>query len=468
MQSPTLLAPPSATRSLPQAAPAADVGRAVSAPLARNRSWNGAAAPALARSSSSPAAPAAPYPIEPAAAELPALYAHGKARRKVYKDVRVLGRGSEGTVKLATCVETGEQVALKSMPKPPLPSAMSGKPRRPGTRDDALEARLKFERDIRKRFFVMRSHSGHPHLPTYIELFETESKFYIVSAICQGGTLEHYVNEQGGVLEEADALFVTTLLLRTLAYIHSHGITHRDIKPSNIFLRHKGKLDSLTLADFAGAFVDGQSQRAPQQAAEDDDEEEDYDGSTLSLSSARSSMSGSGGASTVLSLGSQSGAGAGAAPHFSQAGNMKTLTGTPYYLAPEIVDGRGYTSAVDVWSAGCIAYEMLYGRSPFQHSSSFTELYGNISRGAYEIPADAGVSDAAGNFVRELLETDPACRLTAVQALQHPWILGNSTLGRKARLLSGAQVFWRADGGVLEPVLPTDSGVGLEQLSLGD
>jgi len=111
---------------------------------------------------------------------------------------------------------------------------------------------------------------------------------------------------------------------------------------------------------------------------------------------------------------------------------------------------------------------MLYGRTPFQDSGSFGELFSRIGSAKFTIPTSVNVSDVAANFVTELLEIDAEVRLTAVQALQHPWIMGSAGAGRKHRLLSGAEVFFRADNGSLEPMLPTDSGVGLEMLSLSD
>lgn len=155
--------------------------RASTAPLARAASGSSAhTAPPRTNT-----VPHSPVPITgpvPTPDELQLIYASGKARRKAFKDLKVLGAGSEGTVKLALNIETGEKVAIKAMPKPALPKTPGGKAHRILQRglnasyDSMLQAREKMETQIRKRFYAMKSHSGHPHLPIYRELFETSEK----------------------------------------------------------------------------------------------------------------------------------------------------------------------------------------------------------------------------------------------------------------------------------------------------
>ncbi|KAI9022690.1 kinase-like domain-containing protein [Hyaloraphidium curvatum] len=405
---------------------AAAAGSPLAGPQPGNRTPSPArpapAPPPSAVCSAGEEADPARYPVDPTPDELAALYLRGKNRRKAnYRDLKILGRGSEGTVKLALKVDTNEKVALKSMPKPNLPA---GNPKSfTSSKQAEYDSRIKFERDIRRRYFAMRSHNGHPHLPRYLDMLETKEKFYIVTAICHGGTLQSYVAKNGGLMEEEDALYVVTILLRTLAYIHEHGITHRDLKPSNVFLREPDRLESMCIADFAGAFIDHDRSLAP--------------------------------SATRPELGTDS-------PLFpvvptADPKAMKTITGTPFYLAPEIVQGKRYDSKVDMWSLGCIAYELLYGATPFQSCGSFDELFGRIARAAYEIPRDASlkVSDAAANFVRELLVPDPSHRPSAADALRHPWILGDGA-PRRGRMRSGVQVFWREGG--LETAVPASVG----------
>lgn len=105
---------------------------------------------------------------------------------------------------------------------------------------------------------------------------------------------------------------------------------------------------------------------------------------------------------------------------------MTTIAGTPFFLAPELVTSahnRSYTNKIDVWSLGVITHQLLLGTTPFQDSTSFTELYKRIVRADFQIPSSAPISNLARDFIRTLLEPNPDKRPSAAQVLQHPWIL---------------------------------------------
>ncbi|KAI9027099.1 kinase-like domain-containing protein [Hyaloraphidium curvatum] len=391
-------------------------------------------------------APAFPYPLEPNAEQLRALYSWGSSRRKAYQDVRVLGSGSEGTVKLCRCIDNGAMVALKAMNKPPAPGNRGG---RAGTQ--MAETRAAFERSIRERFFAVKSHNGHPHMPFYIELFETEEKIYLVTTVCEGGTLQKYILDQGGELDESEALFIASMIFGTLAYAHGAGLVHRDLKPANIMLKEAGNLDSLVIMDWDGCHV------GPP-VIPGEEQEECLAETWQFVGSGNDAWAGKGAQTAEAEIASTSVGSSGAV--------MQTLVGTPFYLAPEVVAGKSYTAKVDVWSAGCIVYEMLYGETPFQASGSFTELFTRICRGAYTIPPGYDhVSPAAANFVREVLEPDPSLRLGAFQALQHPWILGTVPGSKHHRTSSGVEVFFRSDSKTLDLALPLVSAGMMEHLA---
>lgn len=102
---------------------------------------------------------------------------------------------------------------------------------------------------------------------------------------------------------------------------------------------------------------------------------------------------------------------------------MQTICGTPYYLSPELVKGVAYTSKVDLWSVGCIAHALLYGKSPFEGSKNFAELYVRITRADFTFPDIAnGPSEKARSFVRYLLQADSSMRPEAGLALAHAWV----------------------------------------------
>ncbi|KAI9012451.1 kinase-like domain-containing protein [Hyaloraphidium curvatum] len=138
-----------------------------------------------------------------------------------------------------------------------------------------------------------------------------------------------------------------------------------DVKPANVLLRRKDDPSSVVLADFDGCFVSNPGEDAP---------------------------------------------------------GMKTLVGTPYFLAPELVSGKGYGPEVDVYAAGCIAFLLACGRTPFGDSSSFGELYSRISSGGWLFPSSARISRSLEDLICSMLRTDPAGRPSASAALAHPFV----------------------------------------------
>jgi calcium-dependent protein kinase len=108
---------------------------------------------------------------------------------------------------------------------------------------------------------------------------------------------------------------------------------------------------------------------------------------------------------------------------------MTTMVGTPYYIAPEILNQgefgstKGYTAAVDCWSLGVIAYMLLSGTPPFKGRRD-REVLQAVRRGKYTLsgPKWDNVSEEAKDFIRHLLVYNPSKRMTAETALKHPWL----------------------------------------------
>jgi len=103
---------------------------------------------------------------------------------------------------------------------------------------------------------------------------------------------------------------------------------------------------------------------------------------------------------------------------------MNTACGTPGYVAPEILESKGYSSAVDMWSAGVIMYILLCGYPPF-YSDNDAELFESIMQAKYQFhsPYWDHISDEAKNLIRSLLVPNPEKRLTADQALAVTWFM---------------------------------------------
>lgn len=115
---------------------------------------------------------------------------------------------------------------------------------------------------------------------------------------------------------------------------------------------------------------------------------------------------------------------------------LKTMCGTPGYVAPEILERSPYDEQCDMWSLGVIVYILLGGYSPFEEQSQEV-LFKKIRRGEYTFHEEfwGPVSHDAKDLIRKLLIVDPKKRLTASQALKHKWmivsgdVLANQDLG---------------------------------------
>ncbi|KAH0589458.1 hypothetical protein H2248_005208 [Termitomyces sp. 'cryptogamus'] len=207
----------------------------------------------------------------------------------------------------------------------------------------------------------------HPNICELKEVFfqQDSQDINLVLELIEGGDLLDYILQKGG-LSEADSQHITYQLCDALAYIHSKNVTHRDLKPENVLLT-KDSPPKVKVADFGLAkFVD-----------------------SLTM--------------------------------------LKTMCGTPSYLAPEVVaqpNNGGYDNLVDSWSVGVIVFSMLTNSSPFveeeRHDVRTRILQRTIDWSV--LTSKEGVSAQAIDFVQRLLEIDPRQRMGLADSLQHPWL----------------------------------------------
>ncbi|KAI9000106.1 kinase-like domain-containing protein [Hyaloraphidium curvatum] len=355
------------------------------------RTWQQAGWAAGARRRGSRAAGSGPSPSPDAEPRVKndkddGRFARGKERRKRFRVLRNLGAGTGGSVRAAIDLDTGKEVALKTVVKQPASGEVQRSPSAgPAAPDPA---------DLRRRFDAIAG-VRHPNLLAVYEFFETRDSCYVAMELARGGDLGAYCKARGP-LPVDEIREVLRGILRGLAHLHSHGMAHRDVKPQNVLLLRENDPSSAVLADFDGSFV----------------------------------------------------------PSPDRTRAMRSLVGTPYFLAPELVSGHDYGPGVDVHSAGCIAFLLACGRTPFEGAGGFSELYSRILSGAWEFPDTPGIPDDLADLIRQMLATDPAARPTAADALVHPFFRPGRDRSR-----SGVRVSYDEDTGELL-VLDRSGGSG--------
>ncbi|KAM4724709.1 triple functional domain protein isoform 3-T3 [Anableps anableps] len=203
----------------------------------------------------------------------------------------------------------------------------------------------------------------HPHIVTLVDTFETSSSYAIVLEMADQGRLLDYIVSWGNLTEEKVASYLRSVL-EALHYLHNCRIVHLDIKPENLLVAHNASAQPVVkLTDF---------------------------GDAVQLNSA----------------------------HY-----VHPLLGSPEFASPELVLGEPVSLTSDLWSLGVVTYVLLSGASPFLDESA-EETCLNICRLDFSFPRDYfhGVSQAARDFVRLLLRTDPSRRPPAGLCLQEPWL----------------------------------------------
>ncbi|KAJ3374216.1 hypothetical protein GGF31_007735 [Allomyces arbusculus] len=254
------------------------------------------------------------------------------------------------------------------------------------------------------------SASNHPFLVTMYHSFQTARNIYFCLEYCVGGEFFRALQSRPGrCLREDEVRFYVAEVVLALEYLHMNGYIYRDLKPENILLHASGHI-KLTDFDLSKKAVDGvyqSSSSAPPPTP------------TLTTQHHRRSLLGSWVAATPAEQPDTD--------TFVRGYRCSSFVGTEEYLAPEIIEGAGHTAAVDWWTVGVLAYELLYGRTPFKgknRNATFT----NILQQEVEFPITATtppVSNAAKGLMRRLLAKNETKRLGfrhgAMEIKSHAW-----------------------------------------------
>ncbi|XP_058652735.1 calcium/calmodulin-dependent protein kinase type II delta chain isoform X12 [Onychostoma macrolepis] len=209
----------------------------------------------------------------------------------------------------------------------------------------------------------------HPNIVRLHDSIAEEGFHYLVFDLVTGGELfEDIVARE--YYSEADASHCINQILESVSHIHQHDIVHRDLKPENLLLASKMKGAAVKLADFGLAIEVQGDQQA-----------------------------------------------------------WFGFAGTPGYLSPEVLRKDPYGKPVDIWACGVILYILLVGYPPFWDEDQH-KLYQQIKAGAYDFPSPEWdtVTPEAKNLINQMLTINPAKRITADQALKHPWVCQRSTV----------------------------------------
>jgi len=209
--------------------------------------------------------------------------------------------------------------------------------------------------------------TDHPNLVRLYEIFDCDDYMYLVMELMTGGELFDRIVEKESYTEK-EAADTIRPIVDAIRYCHEMGFIHRDLKPENLLYETNSEDSVIKISDF------------------------------------------------------------GLARYLPQEQYATTACGTPGYVAPEIISGKGYGKEVDIWSIGIVLYILLCGFPPFYEENN-AELFEKIKQGEFEFnsPYWDDVSESAKDLIRKLLNTDSQSRLSSEEILDHPWLVSEDT-----------------------------------------
>jgi serine/threonine protein kinase len=209
---------------------------------------------------------------------------------------------------------------------------------------------------IKREISVMKL-VRHPNIVQLYEVMATKTKIYFVLEHVRGGEL--FAKVQRGRLKEDAARKYFQQLICAVDFCHSRGVYHRDLKPENLLLDENS---NLKVSDFGlSALADCKR----------------------------------------------------------QDGMLHTTCGTPAYVAPEVINRKGYDGAkADIWSCGVILFVLLAGYLPF-HDKNLMEMYKKIGKAEFKCPH--WFSTDVKRLLQRILDPNPSTRISMEKIMENPW-----------------------------------------------
>ncbi|EAX97796.1 AGC family protein kinase [Trichomonas vaginalis G3] len=199
---------------------------------------------------------------------------------------------------------------------------------------------------------------SHPFITHFYELYEDTNRYYVFMEYAENGDFESFLQTRGRLPENMSRFFFAQLIT-ALDYLHNTcRIAHRDLKPQNILL---DRYNNIRITDFG-------------------------------LSKAFNDV----------------------------VPNLTSNCGSPAYAAPEVIIGKPYNKAADVWSLGVILYQMATGHLPFQSPDVKTVLMKIVS---FDPPYPPTMSSQLIDLLRRMLCRNPSKRITIKEIMEHPWVV---------------------------------------------
>ncbi|KAL5731388.1 Calcium-dependent protein kinase 29 [Ranunculus cassubicifolius] len=215
--------------------------------------------------------------------------------------------------------------------------------------------------DVRREVLILQHLTGQPNIVEFKGAYEDKQSVHLVMELCSGGELFDRITAKGSYTEKGAAT-IFRQIVNVVHVCHFMGVMHRDLKPENFLLVDRSEESPLKATDFG------------------------------------------------LSV-------------FIEEGKVyREIVGSAYYVAPEVL-GRSYGKEIDIWSAGVILYILLSGVPPFWAETE-KGIFDSILEGRVDLKSAPwpSVSDSAKDLIKKMLTWDPKKRITAAQALEHPWM----------------------------------------------